>query len=627
MLGVLKIMLKDIETLLSELTEEKEITRKALLCIDLSENYRFSNQIKPSIKYANLAIDYAYGAEDKKVLGSAFSCLAITLSTEGNNILARENLIKALELVRMTDDESLISAILINIGTVEGLLSNFTESLKYLLEALDLLKKQNNIVRLATLYGNIGIVYRRIGNYPQSLYYARASLKIRMKENLDIDIAYSCINIGNLYKLMKDFQLAMGYYKKSKKILENNPNNTKLSMLYFNMAELYHSKKDFFNAILYYKKSLKFSRENHDKNSTILSLKELGKMFKEIHEIEEARRCFIEVEELAQNYEDNDVNLSLFSDLADFYSSINQHERSNEYLRKIISLTQKIYTDKMTREVAHLQSRFEFEQKQQENELYRLKNVELVKSNELIGKQSRELENLNQSKDSILRVVSHDLKNILGGLYSIIDLLKIEQVNDRVEKYIYHMELSCEKGIRLVQMLLESNQIEMTDFKIELIPQDLREFLKYLLSSYVSIGNKKNITIKYDIEHTESLKVLINPDKFGQIIDNLINNAIKFSPNDSQIYILLKKDSIDEIEYAKLSIQDFGIGISEHNIPVIFNKFTSARRKGTAGESTTGLGLSIVKRLVELHHGKIAVESELNKGSIFSIFLPISHTL
>lgn len=619
----LRFMQEKIDLLLSELSLIADLSDKSATCVKLAEIYRSTKNHNKAREYSLMAIDFAQKSENYKSLVNSYSSLAISSSIEGNNLFAKENLIRALDYAKKIEDQSIISSVLINLATVVGLMSNFSESLEYFLEALKLVEKLNDISKVATLYGNIGIIYRRIGNYPQALAFSKKAFKIRAEQKLNEDIANSCINIGNLYKLMNDMHLAMGYYKKAQKILDIIENKNKQAMLFYNMADIYFHRNDLIQSINCYQKSLQISREYNEKGSIILALQQLGKIYTNSGDIDAAIQCFTEAEELSEKIDDNDILNSLYSFLAEFYTKIQSYQKANFFLNRMLKFNQQNYSEKMSKEVAKLTSQFEMVQKQQENELYRLKNVELVKSNALIEKQKKELENLNQSKDSILRVVSHDLKNILGGLYSIIDLVKNEELNERVNKYIHHMENSCEKGLRLVQMLLESHQIEMEDFKLDLMPQSISMVLNYMLNPYLSLKNSKNININFQNLLQNEAKVFMNPDKFNQILDNLINNAIKFSRNDSQVDITLDQTVLNENLYIRLSIKDYGIGIAQENLQLIFNKFTKARRKGTSGENTTGLGLSIVKRLIELHHGEIIVKSKENEGSEFSIYLPI----
>jgi signal transduction histidine kinase len=112
--------------------------------------------------------------------------------------------------------------------------------------------------------------------------------------------------------------------------------------------------------------------------------------------------------------------------------------------------------------------------------------------------------------------------------------------------------------------------------------------------------------------------VQINHEKFQRVMDNLIGNALKFSRERSNIEIDISKKDFKII----IEVKDKGIGIPPNKLPIIFEAFTKAGRPGLNGEQSTGLGLSIVKQIVEKHNGTIEVESDEGKGSVFRVILP-----
>lgn len=612
-----------IEEFLSKLSSTDDPVERVNLCIRLIEAYRCIHDYERSKEYARQGIEHAQSINDIVLLSDVYISLSITYSVEGLNLQAVDYLEKAYNYARMAKCDRCISSALINLGLVQGLLGEFSKSLDSLYKAIEITKTLDNPSRLASLYSNIGIVYRRIGNYSKALEYAKQSLKIRLKDLSAEDLVSSLINIGNIYKLDKDISLAMGYYKRALKLIDQHQIESKYSTILLNMANLYQGKKEYYKSIDLYIKTIEYAEKYKDMSALILGNKELGKVYFQLNYEEKGLRCLLKALEYSERYEDNDIILSLSYDLSNYYTQTKDFEKANEYLKKVIDQTRKTFSEKMTHEIAQLQAKFDFEQKIKENELYRLKNVELVQSNELIEHQKKELESLNKSKDSILSVVSHDLKNVIGGIHSITELLKNERASKKAKRYYELLESSCDKGLNLVKMLLESNLIDFPGFSIELQSVNISFYIRMLISNIVDMGNKKNIQIEYREDH-ENIRAMINTEKFSQIIDNLINNAIKFSYPDSLIIVTTDKCFYKEREYAVIKIKDFGIGIPEELQTEIFKKFSKAGRQGTDGEKSVGLGLSIVKRLVELHHGEICFTSESGHGSEFIIYIPIS---
>ncbi len=614
-----------IEELLTLLSETKDVTEQTRIYLRLTEEYRNNGQYEESKVTAQKAIDLATSNNSFLQISKAFNALGISCSVQGYYFPAEEYFLKSLEIARKIDNPLQLSGTLINLGTVEGFLGNFNKALEYMFEAIELTRESDDLSRLGTLYGNIGVIYRRMGDLTKALEFAKRSLRIRAGYNNPNDTAISIVNIGNIYQLKNDYGLAIGYYKRAQKLLESCQNYLKLTTLYFNIGEMYYSKKDLKNALHYCSKSIKTGELTNERGSLILAHKTMGNILSSLGDIKLAKEHYEKAMEICHSYDDNEIISSLYHDIADFYTKLNDMENANVYLKKIIGLNQQIFSEKMSNEVAKIQSQYDYLQKIRENELIKSKNAELTRYNELIEKQKTELQSLNASKDSILRVVSHDLKNILGGIKQIHELLLTENQDDQISNFIRLIGVSSDKGLNLVKMLLESDQIEMEGYQLKLTQTNIDQAVLESISGFTDLALTKNISIIYTNEDP-SVTVDLNEEKFHQITDNLINNAIKFSHQNSEIEVSLTKEIRNNQPYSVLSIKDHGIGIHPDHIESIFKKFTPARRKGTAGENTTGLGLSIVKRMTELHKGFITVESEVGRGSIFRVFLPINIT-
>jgi signal transduction histidine kinase len=298
------------------------------------------------------------------------------------------------------------------------------------------------------------------------------------------------------------------------------------------------------------------------------------------------------------------------------------YEKAISYYKKYIDLSQMIFSDDLSNKLAKSYNNYEFLKKKKEAGYWLKKNIELAKSKLRIEVQKKRLEDINNSKDSILNIVSHDLKNSVNNILQINALLESEETNDKMNRYIQLINNSAHKAMSLVKDILESNEIYLDSYQLELTVYDLNDILRSYENLILPMAHKKGLTINTCFSQSP-LYVKINYEKFWQIVNNLISNAVKFSHKDGLINISLQSFELNNQKFARLSIEDNGIGIDKEILPILFDKFTKASRKGTHGENSTGLGLSIVKRLTELHKGIIDVQSESGKGSAFNILLPI----
>jgi two-component system, OmpR family, sensor histidine kinase VicK len=220
-------------------------------------------------------------------------------------------------------------------------------------------------------------------------------------------------------------------------------------------------------------------------------------------------------------------------------------------------------------------------------------------------------------KNSLLEILSHDLAGPLGTIQGLSGLLarRVEKKED--VELIKLIEETSKRGITLIrefvkQEFLESSQVEIIKVRIDLVAK-IREIIEQYQLSQQSIAKTFHLEASQ-----EKVYVEIDEVKFMQAINNLISNAIKFTYDGGEIttYIKEKKNSI------VISIADNGIGIPEHLQEGLFEKFTKARRPGIKGEPSVGLGMSIIKTIVELHGGKIWFESKEDKGTTFYLEIP-----
>jgi two-component system, OmpR family, sensor histidine kinase VicK len=237
----------------------------------------------------------------------------------------------------------------------------------------------------------------------------------------------------------------------------------------------------------------------------------------------------------------------------------------------------------------------------------------------------QELRQLNRDKDQVLAVVAHDLKDYIGQVGGLSEVIDIEMQQSAqcgmppaVAEYTNLIRLSCENAKNIIQDLMEAAQWESGQpLALATEPVDFDRFVASVIRLQQLKAQHKSIRFQY-LPTEPGLVVQLNPAKFSRVVGNLIGNAIKFSYESSRIELATYFDGGRFV----LRITDFGIGIPAHLQPDLFKKFTKARRKGTKGEHSTGLGMYIVKNIVETHGGSIWLQSQEKLGTSVFIALP-----
>ncbi|MBP1909835.1 PAS domain-containing sensor histidine kinase [Methanolobus bombayensis] len=231
-------------------------------------------------------------------------------------------------------------------------------------------------------------------------------------------------------------------------------------------------------------------------------------------------------------------------------------------------------------------------------------------------------ENANRTKSQFLSNISHELRTPLNLIIGYSDLLHEDYVGATTREQKQYLEVIKRSGNRL--LLLLNSMIEMSAVEEGNIELKLKEFsvpviIKDIKHSTMPMAKKKQINLQFNLDD-EVKTIKADKNKIKTVLYNLINNAIKFTPECGNINVNIMKEG----KLLNVSVEDDGIGIEKENIDQLFHPFSQIDSSLNRKFEGAGLGLSIVKEFVQMHGGKVQVETEIDKGSKFSFIIPIS---
>jgi signal transduction histidine kinase len=433
------------------------------------------------------------------------------------------------------------------------------------------------------------------------------------------------------------------------------------AVVYGNESDQYYKRGDTQTAISLLQKSYETNiQKGFDLTDAQLTMGRLAGIYVELGRLDEAGEIG---EKLKASL---DTSYNLFADLGlnkfywKYYDERKEHEKAYDYLQKYIQLkdsieseNKKLVSADVAKEFQNIEQQNSYNMLSKENEqkqyyLYVLaifilmalaillliwqnwrgskSNVSsLTKLNKQITFQNTQLEQTlddlqqsNDDKDKILKVVAHDLRNPLGAMVSISSILLDEKdISDENMELLKMLKTSGLQSIEMISDLLSANlNYRPEEMKMEEI--DMRLLLNECVDQLRFKAEEKGQQL--DLEVIGKVFVLADREKLQRVLSNLIVNAIKFSNLNTAVHIKMTAHE----EKMELAIADQGIGIPEDLKNKIFDPFTKAKRWGTSGEQPFGLGLSISKQIIEAHQGKIWFESEENKGTTFYVELPVT---
>lgn len=249
-----------------------------------------------------------------------------------------------------------------------------------------------------------------------------------------------------------------------------------------------------------------------------------------------------------------------------------------------------------------------------------LKKHELELRNDLtIARESQ------QVKEQFLANMSHEIRTPIHGIMSLTNLLLKSPINSDQLTYLNAVKRSADNLLVIINDILDLSKIEAQKMTFESTIFSVSELVNTTYELFRAKAEEKSITLSRQIDECIPEYVKGDPTRLSQIINNLVNNAIKFTGKGSVEIVVDLEDSNEKCSMIRFRVKDSGIGIAQDKLSTIFDMFTQAGDDINRKFGGTGLGLSIAKKLVDLQGGLIKVDSILDKGTVFTFSLPFDH--
>ena len=239
---------------------------------------------------------------------------------------------------------------------------------------------------------------------------------------------------------------------------------------------------------------------------------------------------------------------------------------------------------------------------------------------ELLRERQR-AEQESKAKADLISMISHEIRTPLNAIMGVGHLLGTTELSAKQQKYVRILHSSSESLLSLINDILDFSKIEAGKVSLEERSLDLRQIVQEIVDNLQVKAEEKGVVLAVHVDERVPGSVLGDPIKIGQVLTNLLGNAIKFTAKGSVTVTLQVAERIANAVAIDFQVADTGIGIAPDRLPRIFDEFTQANYDIGLKYGGTGLGLSISKKLVELHGSHIAVESELGRGTTFSFTL------
>ncbi len=250
---------------------------------------------------------------------------------------------------------------------------------------------------------------------------------------------------------------------------------------------------------------------------------------------------------------------------------------------------------------------------------WRKVNADLDRKVDELAQTNMALFESNKLKGDFLATMSHELRTPLNSILGFSDvLLSGETLTDKQRRWASNIQTSGQKLLNLINDILDLAKIESGKMQVRLDNFNLHDVCEGLLNMFRPLAEKKNIDLRSQIEPDIPM-LRQDITKLQQILQNLLSNAIKFTPEGGRVQLKAEADT----KYVTISVMDTGVGVAREEQDLVFQKFRQSGNPLTREHAGTGLGLSIVRELCKLLNGEVTLQSELGRGSTFTVRLPL----
>ena len=242
---------------------------------------------------------------------------------------------------------------------------------------------------------------------------------------------------------------------------------------------------------------------------------------------------------------------------------------------------------------------------------------------EELEEENQQLNELDQLKTRLFTNISHELRTPLTIIRGMAEQIK-DYPNQWLDRGVKMIQRNSNHLLDLVNQILDLRKLEMGKLELNLVQGDIVKYLKYILESFYSIAEQKDIDLQFKSD-TESLDMDYDPEKLLRVLTNLLSNAIKFTPEGGNVTLIVNQNTSNQLE---VQVADSGIGIPSTQLNQIFDRFYQVKEEGRKEKNAvggTGIGLAIVKEMVQLMKGNLKVHSQVDEGTTFFIFIPIQN--
>lgn len=561
----------------------------------------------PAIRLQYAEAGLAQAKQEENLLWSAdfAESVAVIYTELGMNKEALKFSLEALEYARKTPGRKNQIWALYRLSEVHSILLNPTQARQDAWMALKLSLERDTLIEIGWSYNQLGETFRRTSDYDSAAYFYQKGLEAFDEDGYRRGIQFAHQNLGMTYALDGDYEKALDEFAIAE---ETGVETDVLFHLEQGLAMLkiiYH-KYNLDSALEFGNKMVELAEKEGFPRWQKRFKSQLADLYRENSEWEKAWKYHLQADSLEELHAGEQIRLQASVTDHQYRLQLMKAERdlvAQQNKNQTLFWISVLLVIGLLGVVGLIQ-------------ITKNKRIRLI--NERLSQQNDHLDDLIKEKDIWMNLMVHDLKAPLAAINGLLDMLRDKDLPQGVkEKLLGNIEISVNKGSDLISQLLEISRLESSDAKADFQLTDLNQIVLEAKKSFKAAAGSKGIALSVQVP-TTAVECMTDAAHAQHILGNFVSNAIKFSPSNKEVQIILQPKE----NRVELKVVDQGPGLSAEDQKNLFQKFKKLSARPTAGESSTGLGLSIVKLLADRIDGKILVDSTSGQGATFTLSLP-----
>jgi signal transduction histidine kinase/ActR/RegA family two-component response regulator/Flp pilus assembly protein TadD len=626
--------------------------------IRIGEEQVRSQSYEPAIHIFNRALQSSFQLKYDEGIAKAYLLLGNAYRLSGNNTESLESFSVSLEKYQKLNNSVGIAESWNGIGLIHTNMGDYPLALEYFFKALDVFKRHKKDWEAAYVLMNIGRLYNMANELDKALEYTEQSLAINRKIDKPVSLANVLNNLGVIYRKMGEADKALSLYLESLEIQRSLNDKTGIANALNNIGIIYHSKDQSEKAIQYFREALVIREELGDESGVAMGLYNLGFMYSVIENQNAALDYFLKSIKKAESIRDNNFRIRGYEALSEQYQKMGDYKKALLYYEKFHRLNDSLFNENSKSQLLEIQTRYETAQK--EKELIRTRQVSMAlgallimslafvlsvyishrknkranralkKQNKEIRQQKKRLEDAKrevqknlQLKELFFAAANHELRLPLNIILGFTELLDSKTTDRNLKNYIESIKLNGKALQKLVDDILDLSSIDSGNFKLEPEPVNIQHLAKDVFSVFQR--KLSGLPVKLVVSQNPELDIWLSMDdvRIRQILYNLLENAMKFTgEGEIRLTIAVIPEINKSTQTLSFVVEDTGIGIPEDCQKLVFNTGYKTKPVSDMHRMGYGLGLQIIKKLVDCMGGSIKLTSNPEQGTRFEITLP-----